>query len=396
MNEYDLFDAIGGIDADLLQRSENRKTTRRIPFRKALIAAAAVMALTVTVFAAPKLKELLFGSEITQISKGIMYVDNENGICFSKDAAYEVDMTLPCAETAPQFIEEHRLPTYFEENNWSCDHSFVTPEDNYFGVHYLFSIPDAPQYWVIFKQAPFSHLEPRGRRQFLMNAGRTGIVTEHSFAIGDVEGTLYVVEPSEAGGEPGLKNVIWSDGSYAYLLECGYEVTDKMIAEIVLSLAPLEDITPYLPEPDPEIPEKPLIPIETFYTLTDISDSYTLTERRWDVDFAAQHWERSEEASIDLYQERNVTTAYFGTTMDITSTLAEVMTSLNPYEYETAKDNGQLYHIFYYQGDTFAMWETEEYIFQLRFNGQKLSVSEMLVHLDNVQPMPDFSDHLTE
>ena len=45
MNEYDIFDAIGGIDDELLTRSEC-KAVRKFPIRKVLIAAAAVMAMT--------------------------------------------------------------------------------------------------------------------------------------------------------------------------------------------------------------------------------------------------------------------------------------------------------------------------------------------------------------
>lgn len=395
MNEYDQFDAFGGIDDELLKRSEH-KAVRKLPIRKLLIAAAAVMALTVTVFAAPKLKELFFGIQIELYHKGIMYVDNENGLSFSKDAAYEVDLTLPCAETAPWTIEEYRLPTYFAENGWNFDYSYVTLAKNPTSAMYQFSVPDAPQCWVVFEQAPFSLLEPRGRSQFLMNAARTGIVVERSITIGDVDGTLYVVEPSEADGDPGLKNVVWSDGTYAYYIMCGYEVTDEMIAGIVRSLIPVEDITRYVTEPDTEVPEEKRLPIDTFYTLTTVPDGYTLTERSQDFNDTAQRWENDAQEPISLFQERVISEENTSGWLDTNLTLADVMTSLHPYEYETVKEDGQLYHMIYQQGDTFTMWETEKYVFMLRFNAQKLTPQEMLEHLRNIQPMPDFTDNLTD
>ncbi|MBP3660373.1 MAG: hypothetical protein J6I89_03180 [Oscillospiraceae bacterium] len=396
MNEYDLFDAFGGVDADLLERSE-RRPVRRLPLRKALIAAAAVMVLAMTAIAAPGIMDLLFGSEIELLHKGIMYVDNESGISFARDALYEVDMTLPCAETAPTSILEYRLPAYFAENNWSCNSSYVDIDrDNLFGT-YVFDIDEAPEYWVFFQQTPFNQMPVRGTAQFLMSAGRTGAVIEQSIAIGDVSGTMYLVEPSDADGEPGQKNLVWSDGEYAYLMQCGWSVTDEMIAEIVLSLAPVEDITLYATEDSSyEIPEEKRLPIDTFYTLTSVPDGYALVDRSWDINTADQLWEKTDRETISLFQDRVISEYNCGPSLDISTTLADVMTSLSPYDYDTATENGQLYHIIYQQGDTFAMWQTEEYVFMLRFNGQKLTTEEMMEHLRSIQPMPDFADHLTD
>ena len=396
MNEYDLYDAFGGIDDELLARSE-RRAVRKFPIRKVVIAAAAVMALAVTVMAAPAIMHLLFDSEIEMLHKGIMYVDNENGISFYRDAAYEVDMTLPCAETAPTSILEYRLPAYFAENNWSCNNSYVDIDREDLPARYVFDIDDAPQYWVIFEQAPFNQMPIRGTAQFLMDGGRTGVTIERQIVIGDVEGTLYVVEPSEADGEPGQKNLVWSDGEYAYLMECGWSVSDEMIAEIVLSLAPVEDFTPYAAEEfDSEVPEEKRLPIDTFYTLSCVPEDFTLVNRSWDINTAAQRWEKTDRESIDLFQDRIISEYNCGPTLDISMTLADVMTSLSPYEYEKVTENGQLYHLIFQNSDTFAMWQTAEYVFLLRFNSQHLTPEEMMVHINSVQPMPDFTDNLTE
>lgn len=394
MNKYDFFDALGGVDEDLLERSE-RKPHKRLSLRKPLIAAAAVMLLAVTVFAAPKLMELFFGGELTQISEGINYVSDT--ISFTIDAEYEVNMTYPCAETAPETIEEYRLPGFFEENGWSCDSSYVELDAPYINPIYLFSEPGNPAYWVSFRQAPFSMTEPRGLYQFIMSAGRSGIVKEREVTIGEFSGTMYVAEPSEAHGDAGLKNLVWSDGEYAYLLECGYTVPDEMIAEIVLSLAPVEDISlygEYYVEEEIDIADQ--LPIETFYTLSDLPDGYELEERTWDVNNTDQKWSKGDRETISFFQSRLLSDENRGPSIDIDYALAWVMASLDPYEYDTAEENGLLYHIVRHQGDTYAMWEDSEYVFLLRFNYQPLSTEEMLEHLRNVVPMENFTDHLTD
>lgn len=394
MNKYELFDAMTGIDEDLLEQSE-RRAPRRLSLRKAFIAAAAVMMLAVTVFATPKLMELFFGGELTEVGKGIHYV-TESGLVLIQDAVYEVDMTYPCAETAPETIVEYRLPTFFEENGWDCDYSHVdlgAPETN---ALYLFFGPDDPEYQVLFYQSPFSMNEIRGSNQFLMNAGRTGLVTEREVTIGEFSGTMYIIEPSESENEPGQKNLVWSDGEYAYLMECGYTIPDELIAEIVLSLAPVEDISLYGDYYDPEIDEGNKIPIETFYTLSELPDGYELEERTWDVNMANQHWSSDGALRIHLSQDRLLSNENHGPAQDIEWTLIDIMASTYPYEYEAVEENGLLYHIVRHKGDTFAMWEDTEYVFMLRFGGQTLTTEEMLGHLRNVVPMPDFTNHLTD
>ena len=393
MNEYDLFDAIGGIDDDLLSRSEHR-AVRKFPIRKALIAAAAVMLLAVTVFATPKLMELFFGGELTQISEGIYYVSDT--IRFSIDAEYRVDMTYPCAETAPETIEEYRLPSYFEENGWCCDYSYVDLGEPSFNTAYLFSIPGNPAYWVQFHQSPFSMDETRGRYQFIMSAGRTGLVNEREVTIGDFSGTMYIIEPSESHGEAGMKNIVWSDGEYAYLMKSGYTMPDEMIAEIILSLAPVEDISLYGEHYDHEINDEHRIPIETFYTLSVLPDGYELDERTWDVNNTDQYWSNDSGMSVYLSQACLLSGENRGPSLSIDYTLADVMISMDPYEYETAEENGLLYHIVRHQGDTFAMWEDTDYVFMLRFNHQTITTEQMLEYLRHVVPMPNFTDHLLE
>ena len=151
MNEYDLFDAIGGIDDDLLRRSEHR-AVRKLPIRKALIAAAAVMALAVTVMAAPAIRAFLFPSAPVQTSEGKRHIYGE----LYKDikmAEYRIDLVADNTAPFPTEIKEVRLPHYMIENNWLVSYGEIDARNSEGPVHFKWWDRESPK-WVTFEQLP--------------------------------------------------------------------------------------------------------------------------------------------------------------------------------------------------------------------------------------------------
>ena len=122
MNEYDLFDAMGGIDDDLLLRSEHRPV-RKLPIRRALIAAAAVMLLAVTAIATPAVREFI-SAKGSELVSGDIYITLERlGLVdFYVPPSYEVALEVPNTPDVPEYILDFRIPTYFEKNGWIMDH----------------------------------------------------------------------------------------------------------------------------------------------------------------------------------------------------------------------------------------------------------------------------------
>ena len=149
MNEYDLFDAFGGIDWDLLERSE-RKAVRKFPVRRVLIAAAAVMMMVVTVMAAPVIRALLFPAAPVQTDEGKRRIYGELYQDI-KMAEYRIDLEVSSTAPLPSEVEEVRLPNYMIENNWLVSYGEIDAHNSEGPVHFKWWDRNSSK-WVTFEQ----------------------------------------------------------------------------------------------------------------------------------------------------------------------------------------------------------------------------------------------------
>lgn len=399
MNEYDLFDAFGGIDDDLLERSE-RKSTRRIPFRKALIAAAAVMALAVTAMAAPAIRVLLFPDAPIQTSEGKRRIYGE----LYKDikmAEYRIDLEVDSTTSLPSEIEEVRLPHYMIEQNWLVSYGEVDAVYSEGPVHFKWWDRESPK-WVTFEQLTI----PAEGVTFRLETYHGAELRQESVTVGELE-LQYLNIPGYTNREtwefyPEATAVYWSDGEYAYHLECSSDVTEDELAQIVLSVSLVEDVTPYLkndPDNDGILLVEP--PLDIYKRPTFIPDGYELKVCVDDDDLLRWIWENEDGSTIHFTGGHGhiVTDLY----------VAESYQDHPGYAHEELEVNGCTVHFIRYSGCLWLIWDDGDFceaanvniplhhIYSLRWEGEDgMSLDDLLAMMESLEDVEDISQYLTE
>lgn len=246
MNKYDLFDAMSGVDEELLARTE--QPVRRLPLRKFVIAAAAVMLLAATVWAAPILAQLLFDTDYKQTAEGYV-AEQEDGRLVVYADTYQIDFTLDNPDAVPDHFESYSIPTYFEENGWYQDYGYaLNVFHRYPCMEYMWFLNRNRNTWVVFSQSVFVQMpgEPApalGTGQFFLPIPPGYELKEETLQILGREVTAYRVDYEENFGE---RYLFWTDGQYAYQLSTTLDVTEEMIGEIIASIESTDDNSSYL------------------------------------------------------------------------------------------------------------------------------------------------------
>ena len=232
MDNNDLFFAIGKIDDELIEASE-QKPKRNFKARASLLAAAIlIIAFSVTAVAA--------ASFFNTVNSGnLVFMEAVGG--YSGDS-YQIKFKIDVEEDSDHLLHDYYVPMYLIENEAWTDcggeagktYNIMT-FDNY-----------GENLFAIFFQYPAWNYDNGASIAYNVPAG-----TEVSETVFEIDGEeLYCIEfqPCFDGyrGDPfGTKAIFWSDGYNMFVLETRLNTGSEVVREIIRSVEKVKDISDY-------------------------------------------------------------------------------------------------------------------------------------------------------
>ena len=232
MDNNDLFFAIGKIDDELIEASEQKPKRNFKAKTSLLIAAVLIIAFSVTAVAAASFFNTVnSGNLVFMEAVGGYYGDS-----------YQIKFDIDVAEDSDHMLHDYYVPMYLIENEaWTdCGGEAgetynIMPFDNY-----------GENLFAIFFQYPAWNYDNGASIAYNVPAG-----TEVSETVFEIDGEeLYCIEfqPCFDGyrGDPfGTKAIFWSDGYNMFVLETRLNTDSEVVREIIRSVEKVKDISDY-------------------------------------------------------------------------------------------------------------------------------------------------------
>lgn len=241
MKTEKLFEAIGNLEDAMIAETELIKESRngRIGWKVALVAAV-VAGLAVTAAAAPLIRNALKGGKMeTEDTVWLSPTDPVDGTSYEM-RHHEITLEVEFNEDAPGSIENYYItPEIPDEFTQYLGHVMKDGVCTQFG-------------WIVEgSDRDICFYQWAGGCDALEDALTVNVTTapdvvpEHGLrTFAGIQG--YLVEGPTLGRNYGEREFYWSDGDYLFCLQVPCDFTDAQLEEMVASVRPVEDITPYL------------------------------------------------------------------------------------------------------------------------------------------------------
>ena len=238
MNEK-IFEAIGGLEDRMIAETETagRKRSGRV-LRRTLLVAALVAGLAISAGAAPLIRNALRGGKVKTDDTAWFSATNPTTGESHELRRHEIMLDVELNENPPERIETFyilQIPEGFAQNHGYIYKDAMTAQYGW--------IPDSGDGDIFFTQTAGGAVQPEDLTESVFAVlGETPKTELRTFA--GIQG--YLIDVKTVGDDYGNRIFFWCEGDYLFRLEVPCDYTDTQLEELVASVQPVDDITPYL------------------------------------------------------------------------------------------------------------------------------------------------------